>query len=189
MIDLCQNIYIYIYSIWLLQTRILAFVSWPVFLPNILPTIARVIHNYQWLFSYILHELTIWLLKAFLTFWTFQNLLSRYFQLTLPSKCSRFGETLTSTQISPTKLMTLCKMSPSLVIGFTYILRECLWQCMSTAFGCSARMWVETPDFFPIMFDAPSYVWPLQLLKLRFILMRISLITYTMVSLLIFSNR
>ena len=159
-----KNIYIYIYSIWLLQTTILAFVSLPVFLPNILLTIARVIHNCQSLFSYILHELTIWLPKAFLTFWTFQNLLSRYFQLPFPSKCSRFGETLTSMQISPTTLVTSCKMPPSLVTDFTDILRECLWQCMSTAFGCSARIWDETEIFSPScsmihhMFDPCNYL-------------------------------
>ena len=57
------------------------------------------------------------------------------------TKCSRFGENFTSMQISPTTFMTSCKMSNSLVIDFTDRLRECPWQCMATAFGCSARIW------------------------------------------------
>ena len=127
----------------------------PVFCPNILLTTARMIHNYQWRFSYILHELPI--------------------SLMFPSKCSCFGENFKSMQISPTTLITSCKMSHYLVIDFTDRLRECPWHCMTTAFDYSAKIWVETPDFLPIMFDIP--LWPLQLLKLRFILMRMSLVT------------
>ena len=65
-------------SIWLIQPTILVFFHAPAFISNILPTISRVIHNCQWLFSHILHELSISFLKAFLTFWMLRNLLSRY---------------------------------------------------------------------------------------------------------------
>ena len=51
-------------SIWLLQPKIIALFLDPTFLSNILPTIPRVIHHYQWLFSYILHQLSILLPKA-----------------------------------------------------------------------------------------------------------------------------
>ena len=166
-----------------------------VFFPSIPPKIARVIHNYQLLFSYILQALYISLPEAFFDFLNISDSFFSILSLIFPCRCSCFCENFTSMQVFITTPMTSCKMltsskmSHSLVTDFTDGQKECLWQFMAKVFGCSARTWVKTQDFFPIMFGAQSYVWPLQLLKRRLILMRMSLITCTMVPPLIFSNR
>ena len=133
----------------------------PLFVPNILPTISRGIHNYQWLiFRHSLQNFHL-VAESFFNFWNVSESSFLILSLMFPRKCPCFGENFLSMQISPTKLMTSSKMSHSLVIDLTNRLREYPWHCMATAFGYYARIWVRAPDFFSIMFDAPSYVWPL----------------------------
>ena len=94
----------------------------PAFLSNILSTTAS--DNSWWLFSYILHELSILLPKAFLTFSAFWKLLSWHYHWCFLVKVPILWK-LHEYPIFPTFLMTSCDMSYLLIMSSFKRLREC----------------------------------------------------------------
>ena len=98
------------------------------------------------------------------------------------SKRSLYGENFIKMLTSPTLPFTSFNILHCPGVVFTLRFKEWLWQWAANALGSISIIFAATPDFFPIMLEAPSYVWPRHLKVGIWKQSKGSLIASTMVS-------